>query len=581
MRSLANLFAQREPDPGARQALVNALERTAGVEVSTHGTWVLAREALGVGERCPPRSIAFAEGQSCWIRRPEMEPDWHGAKDVLTGRIDRLSRMPGDFTIFAIDSHDALWVARSVAGVTPLYVWADAERPAASTRLRELVRWSVTRPSPDVEAIAFHSAARQFPGESSPVVGVRALPPGTRACSATGFRSERYWEHSTVPQVRPSRRALAEHAERLRALLFRELERGLSEGGNMLTLSGGVDSSVLAVLACRRFGRDLSTLTFLSAAAEQRARDQIQIERVLREIAGRHEGHTERILDADLRLELARQAPPSLVPTSHPALAMLHGMAAERPIHTYLGGEFADMLVGSLTHDDDWISSTAFSDLAAYPQRIPYVVTRAGDWWKLRVRRRFGILRPPIPPTLPRYFARALGHAYHAWYRYLCEQFAVGERPYLRQRLERGAWIVAQNWEVTSTLGIARRFPFFSRDQLELALSHHPLIHAGRGSKQALRLGLRGEVPDWVLARADKGLAGSPRARQVAWDRESAQEIADFLAPEWLCRSPQTVDGMTALRLQEVLNIVRALRNEGQYRERLGHGPTRGFCGNR
>lgn len=574
---LANLFAQREPDPRARRVLLEELGCSPRIEVSTRGKWVLAREPVVGGARAEVRAVAFAEGEARWIGEQHPAVDWGRAAEVLTGPVDKLSQAPGDFTAFVVDDRDELTVTRSVAGVAPVYVWPDPERPAASTRLRELVRWSVKQPVLDAEAIATYSAARQFPGESSPISGVRLLPPGTRARSTTGFRTERYWELSAFSPCRPTRRALAEHAERLRSLLLLELETGLADEGNLFTLSGGVDSSALAVLARRRFGRGISTLTFLPEATCQRARAQSQVRRVLEEIRDVHEGHTEHVLSVDLRLELARRTPMALVPVAHPALLMLSALASARPIRAYVGGEFADMLIGSLTHDDDWLSVTSIADVFADLGQVPYLVTRSMDWLKLRVRRRAGLVRPPMPATLPSYFRRELAEPYRTWCRHRCAQLSrPGGRQVLSQRLDRCAWVVAQNWELASSLGVARRFPFFSRDQLELALSTHPLIHAGPGSKRALRLSLRGEVPDWVLAREDKGIAGPRAESAAAWPRERLGELEQFLAPEWARKAPALVDGMTALRLWEVLNIVGALRNEGQYREQVGQRAHRG-----
>src|SRR5207302_430526 len=66
----------------------------------------------------------------------------------------------------------------------------------------------------------------------------------------------RYWDPRPSRLTRPTPEQVSEHAERLRALLISNLTRDLHpENGNLLTLSGGVDSSCLGALAAGVVGR--------------------------------------------------------------------------------------------------------------------------------------------------------------------------------------------------------------------------------------------------------------------------------------------------------------------------------------
>src|SRR5438552_2899149 len=74
----------------------------------------------------------------------------------------------------------------------------------------------------------------------------------------------RYWNPRPSSLKRPSDAQAREHTERLRELLVEKLTRDLDpDGGNLLTLSGGVDSTSLAALATRVLRRPVWTWSLL------------------------------------------------------------------------------------------------------------------------------------------------------------------------------------------------------------------------------------------------------------------------------------------------------------------------------
>ena len=81
--------------------------------------------------------------------------------------------------------------------------------------------------------------------------------------------------------------------------------------------------------------------------------------------------------------------------------------------------------------------------------------------------------------------------------------------PYLAMFLERQGFL-GMHWEVTSSLGVRRSFPFVTRELLELGFECHPSELVGPGTKRLLRAALAGDVPAINLERPDKGRPRAP-----------------------------------------------------------------------
>jgi hypothetical protein len=106
--------------------------------------------------------------------------------------------------------------------------------------------------------------------------------------------------------------------------------------------------------------------------------------------------------------------------------------------------------------------------------------------------------------------------------------------PYLAMFLERHGFL-GMHWEVTSSLGVRRSFPFVTRELLELAYECHPAELVGPGTKRLLRAALANDVPAFNLKRPDKAALGPSRAdeRSWAWGGDVPASLDPVLAPGW------------------------------------------------
>jgi asparagine synthetase B (glutamine-hydrolysing) len=564
MKALCNLLAVREPDPLLRTALTARLQSEPGWSVRTTGWWVLAVRPVGmsavgwIGEE----HAALAEGRETLMGRV-IDSDPAALTRTLSSGVKPLERLPGDFTAFIVGD-DELIVVRSAAGVVPVYVRGDPERPAAATRLGDLVRYVLSDPRLDPMANAAFSTACCLPGDATFVRGVRILPCGTRASSSRDFRPERYWDPRLIPIQSPRATTSQEHAARLRSLLVLNLKAQLADSGNLLTLSGGIDSSALACLAGRRLGRRLSTLTFLPQDPRTRGRDQYFVDSVLGALGNGVECSWSHLLTAELRYKLLCEAPREVFQVVHPALCLLPKLQLQTPLRTYFGGEFADALFGSLTVQDDWMATSTLADVLRYSHAAPYVARHVRTWAGFRLR--LALRRPNLwAQAQGRVFSDEISRACTDWYRDRQRAIARSRhgRPFLQQRLERAANIIAMNWEVTSSRGVHRSFPFFSRELVELAYASHPLEALSRGGKRVLRAAVRNDLPAAVRGRLDKGTSNRWFGAQFNWNEPLPDELGGLIREDWFPKPPRWLEASDALRLRGLVNIVDALRTRG------------------
>ena len=109
-----------------------------------------------------------------------------------------------------------------------------------------------------------------FPDNRTYLEGVTILPRGHFAALNGSRRMGCYWNPRPQRIAYPTPARGREHAERLRSLLIAKLTRDLHpEDGNLLTLSGEVDSSSLGALAAGLVGRKVWTFSLLPRRERQ------------------------------------------------------------------------------------------------------------------------------------------------------------------------------------------------------------------------------------------------------------------------------------------------------------------------
>ncbi len=556
----ANLVAVRHPDPAVRAAFL----RAAGAHPELSDAWEPAPDWVAAAaplpgtppepERSRACGLAFADGRDVVLETEDPER----VAALADTRPERLDELPGDFTFVRFRPGGATAVRACGAGV-PLHAGVAGERIAITTRLDLLV--SVVDEDWRLDPLAVAAWTTGFgavPYDRSTLAGMTRIPRGHAAVlepRAAAPRLVRYWD----PRVAEPRRD-PDHAPGLRATLLATLDRELDpDGRNLLTLSGGVDSSSLAALAAGTLGRGISTLTLLTAWPRARERELPHIDRLDERFGFR----ARRLVTFDVaeRLRLPGQSPPALTPVMHPALGALPPIVEELQPLVLFGGEVADHLCGSELTFPDWAAETPLHALLRAPRTAPFGRQGVIEWGRLRL---LGAARRPplpLPPELPDWLHPGVRAAYADFWRERRAAAARDRRPhrFMTLMLELDGYI-DMNWDVASRLGLRRAFPFATRELIEQAYGWHVSEQmGGRGrtrTKVILREALRDDVPRENLMRADRGGQQLPGlADPIVWDERIPQDLEGIVRDEWVRRPPRVLDWARASRLAPLVRL--------------------------
>lgn len=462
------------------------------VEGSVMATKALPR-SVPDGEEFRQAGLAFAEG-----------------RDTVTDRSLTdlaLSSLPGNVG-FARAEQDGLVVVRSGPGTVPWYAWQDGERALVTTTFTEMVRMLPVAPPLDPLVCGLWAGVQAlFPDGRSFLRGVTAIPPGHTAEVRPGrsVSCHLWWDPWPEELPWPTQAGRADRVERFRHAVLTALDREVStEPVNLLTLSGGVDSSALAYLVRRRLGRPLAGLSFVPPPEVPEA----QVERsYLDPLVADLDitPHRRLPLDTTQRIALAADTPPVAFPVLHPALHVLPSLVAGWGVEVLVGGEFADEICGGWYALPDWLDAVSLPRLITRLRALPNGKSDVKAWAR---RRRPGYLAPGSwPATLPEWVQPEVHQEYQAW---RADQVAAFRASSALHRYQRAllSWqqpAVAMNWEVCSFLGVRRSFPFISAEVLEVVAACHPVELLGPGEKRLERQAFAGLVPDRYLLRPKGG----------------------------------------------------------------------------
>ncbi|MBI5411079.1 MAG: hypothetical protein HZA21_03710 [Nitrospirae bacterium] len=594
---LANLFAIHDPDPARLEAILQDLQTSkefAEVWRPAPG-WVVAAAPLPGGEpdgaAVRRHQLAFAEG------RDVVEHGFGAASDERFREIaeladsnpDHLASLPGDFGFIRFRAGGEATVVRSCGGLAPFYLRQSGQRLAIATRLGDFVRYLREEPRLDPLVNAIWAASwPMFPDGRTFLDGVTMLGRGHFARMGKTGRMQvgRYWNPRPKQISYPTPALAREHAERLRTLLIDKLTRDLDpDDGNLLTLSGGVDSSSLAALAAGVVQRKVWTWSLLSRKERQ---DHLQHEMSFIEPLAQQYGFARRWeihAHERLLLELWQAAQRIVFHVVHPALCGLPAVMREAPVRVLFGGEFADVVCGSVFTVPDWVEQTSllrlltdFRTLFTHPRNL-------ARWGKHRLASFRGRPALPFPQELLGIdlitkkpldvFHHGVREEYLTWWERKRKELREDTDP-LRHLAIRSATqdaFIPMNWEACSALGIRRSFPFFNREALELACECHPAELYGPGTKKLLRAALHNDVPSRNLYRQDKGrmdkavVKSMQSLREPLPDEPLPQELEGVLSPEWFSNPPKEVGGWPFRCLTRLTLFVDALRARRRERE--------------
>lgn len=570
---LANLFAVAHEDP--------AVLRELAAQMRNHGDftevwqpaegWVAGIAPLPGSQ--PDDEIARDLGLAFVEGRDRVEEKPQGDRRSLFGQVaewawespEKLVSLPGDFGFAHFRPGGEATLVRSCGGLVPFYYGYLQGRLVIGTRLSYFVRYLPQDvPIDPLVNVLWSVRYAGFPDHRTFLAGVYILGSGRFARIKQGKRIEigLYWDPqpSALPELAPD--LAREHAERLRSLLIAKLSRDLDPAeGNLLTLSGGIDSSSLAALAVGVVGCKISTWSLVPAPEDLFQKEMSYIQPLARQFQFERTW-SERLTHAS-RLAGLRNAPDVVFQVIHPALCALPQLAREAPIRVLFGGEGADEICGGHRRLPDWLAHNSLLRLLRYlgPQPLE---PRALLSWAKRFWAQF-TRKPTVPffDQLPAFVRPEIRAEYRTWFESQQAQAAGDRRPLrnLRLHTEADAW-VSQNWEVASSLGIRRSLPFFHREILELGFECHPAELLGPGTKKLLRAALGNDVPARNLQRIDKGAWGGYLSSSPCfdWEAEFTGLMAPALQRSWWPRPPKVVDFHEAIHLTLLLKFQNSYR---------------------
>ena len=168
--------------------------------------------------------------------------------------------------MFAFVLYDAarrvVVAARDHFGIKPLYWWADGRRWLAASEIKSLLAHPAVAARPDYDAVREYLTFQFVMGERTLFHGVRKVEPGTYQVldlEADTLRTVRYWEPTFQVDMHHTE---AYFVEQLQALLADSVRLQMrSDVPVGAYLSGGMDSSIVTLLAAARAGRPLTTFT--------------------------------------------------------------------------------------------------------------------------------------------------------------------------------------------------------------------------------------------------------------------------------------------------------------------------------
>lgn len=562
---LANFVAvrrHRPPDLDAVERRLRGDARFRDVFRPAPG-WVVGSAPLPGGEPEPPgvraAGLVFGEGRATSGAVTE-----RGSADMARQAAERpgtLAEAPGDFTFAAFRPDGGVTVVRSAGGLVPVYVHESGS--AFATRLSLLLPFLDAVELDPLPIAMWGAGAGAFPWSRTFLRGVRLLGRGRYARVSTGdgaVEDGQYWDPRPERLRAPTPEAFREHAERLRTILLDRLAADLDpSGGNLLSLSGGVDSASLLCLAAGTLGLPVAAMSFLPAEPGPLAVEMGYIESAA--ARGPLVRHWPIHIGPDGRLgRFAGDSPAPGFPVLHPVLLVLPEIAREFEVRVLFGGEFGDELGGAHAALMDWVFATPLGRLLAHPSRLPNGPQDVVRWIKWRWERSRGRPRLLFPSALPEWLHPDVRAEYREWIAWLGARALADPRPHphLAIRTELDAFL-PMNWEACSELGVRRSVPFFNRAALELAFETHPAERVEGGLRRLIRAALAADVPARNLARRDRGQWGRGPIPRVAWTEPLPAELEPVVSPGWFPRPPAELDLASSFGLKTMTRFVRSV----------------------
>ncbi|MBU9888930.1 MAG: asparagine synthase (glutamine-hydrolyzing) [Candidatus Omnitrophica bacterium] len=201
-----------------------------------------------------------------------------------------LDKLKGMFAFALWDKQNkVLFVARDRLGIKPLYYFKGGEKFAFASEIKALLKLPFIKKEIDPKSLDLYFSLEYVPAPFSIYKNIRKLKPGSYLIlKDSELRVQPYWGLGSHEDGKsPGFREAAEHLEHLLKTAVRE--HLLADVPVGVLLSGGVDSSVLAALACREMPGGCDTF---SMGFDEKTFDETEYaEKVARFLGSRHHHH--------------------------------------------------------------------------------------------------------------------------------------------------------------------------------------------------------------------------------------------------------------------------------------------------
>jgi asparagine synthase (glutamine-hydrolysing) len=440
---------------------------------------------------------------------------WRGGSDTETlleawarEGVSVLPRLRGMFAFAVYDARDeSLTVVRDRLGIKPLYYRRDGKVLAFASEVRALC--AGRRPDLDSTALRGYLATGHLPGAGVVGDGIEILPPGhwLRIERTGTVLSKRWWPAAELPRspIRTAEEARAAVRECVETAVIEHL---LADVPVASFLSGGVDSSIVSIIAARHHSEPLRTF---SVGFPQQQFDERPVARLVAERGGTR--HTEIVVSPTECLEWIVDGVQSMDLPSADAINTFIISKAVRAegIKVALSGLGADELFGgypsfrdvSLLRCLNWLPPAFARGLV---RRFPKDVREKLDgleqfdafslalarrnWWSCASLREAGInsssKNPELPETPRDSFAAA------SW----AELLGYMEPMLLRD-----------SDQMSMSVALELRVPFLDHRLVGLLLSLPAHLKRGRPPKRLLIQAFEDDLPQEVWRRPKQGFS--------------------------------------------------------------------------
>ncbi len=428
-----------------------------------------------------------------------------------------LDQIDGMFAVAIWDAGRArLTLARDRAGEKPLFYTERGGEVWFASEIGALLGAPGVSRAVDPDALAEYVRLGYVREPRTPFPAIRKVPAGTiLTFAAEGRAAHRYWQPvdpALPPPDAPAMRRLLERA------VGKQVTADVPIG---IFTSGGLDSSLLAVLAVRALGAD-HVHTFTVGFPDRDFDERPYAARLARHLGTRHTQIEVAGSDVPAALDaLAASGEPIGDPAAIPTLRLAR--AARERVGVVLSGEGADELFGGYP---TYVGHRAAPGFARLPTALRRGIRAALD----RVPPSSG--RVPLEFLLKRFVSvgdRPWAERHQAWFGtglpaevlrpswregpplsppdpsdadVVRQAMRLDYETALRERL------LVKGDRATMRVALEARAPFLDPDVTRAALSAPSRVHVrGFRTKILLRAVARGSVPEFIVRRGKRGLS--------------------------------------------------------------------------